>query len=74
MCREAGATIAIPHLAQIAAEGKDADAVRAAQVLLDKALPTHPVPEGERTQFVIVMPPRAKATEEWLRLHGLGQT
>ena len=40
MLREASATIAIPRLARISAQGKDADAVRASAVILARRCPT----------------------------------
>lgn|ERR1051325_272787 len=74
MLREAGATIAIPRLAQVAAEGSDADAVRAAAVILDKALPRQMNPEDdgdEQVQWYVVLPKRARTTREWAKMHGI---
>lgn len=75
MLREAGAKIAIPRLAQISAQGKDADAVRASAVILEKALPNQAEREAEveYVRWVVVLPKKAKTTEEWLRMHNLGR-
>ena len=74
MVREAAATIAIPRLAQVAAKGSDADAVRAAAVILDKALPRQISPgddEDDQVEWYVVLPKRARTTREFVKMHGL---